>query len=143
MALVDIGGRTPGCVLNFSTSFYTNHNKYLCNFVSQITIKLLDYQSHWQRLEASDNVFALIVVAHLKTSETRHAPDQRLYWKFNLVKRLYTKGFQREDVLELFRFIDWLFALPAALEAQFQQQLIHCICIGISMFTESIGSKSG
>ena len=89
------------------------------------TIKLLDYQSNWQQLEANDNVFALIVVAHLKTSETHHAPDQRLYWKFNLVKRLYTKGYQREDVLELFRFIDWLFALPAALEAQFQQQLIH------------------
>jgi len=40
MALLDTGGRTPGCVLDFSASFHTNHNKYLCDFVSQITTKL-------------------------------------------------------------------------------------------------------
>ena len=41
MALLDTGGRTPGCVLDFSASFHTNHNKYLCDFVSQLTIKLI------------------------------------------------------------------------------------------------------
>jgi hypothetical protein len=40
MALLDTGGRTPGCVLDFSASFHINHNKYLCDFVSQLTIKL-------------------------------------------------------------------------------------------------------
>jgi len=40
MALLDTGGRTPGCVLNYSASFYINHNKYLCDFVSQITFEL-------------------------------------------------------------------------------------------------------
>jgi len=42
MALLDTGGRTPGCVLNYSPSFFFNHNKYLCDFVSQITPASVD-----------------------------------------------------------------------------------------------------
>lgn len=40
-----------------------------------------------------------------------------------LVKRLYEKGYGREDVLELFRFIDWLLSLPEELEQRFADQL--------------------
>ena len=32
--------------------------------------KLLDYESRWQELESSDNPFAIIVMAHLKTKAT-------------------------------------------------------------------------
>lgn len=51
---------------------------------------------------------------------------QRSYrktWKFLLTRRLYTQGYQRQDILELYRFIDWLLVLPDALEAQFQLEL--------------------
>ena len=40
MALLETGGRTPGCVYNISTSLYINHNKYLCDFMSQITLQI-------------------------------------------------------------------------------------------------------
>ena len=33
------------------------------------------------------------------------------------------RGYGRQDILELFRFIDWLLTLPAAWEQRFQQQL--------------------
>ena len=62
-------------------------------------------------------------MAHLKTRATRQDLEQRLQWKLQLVKRLYEKGYQREDILELFRFIDWLLTLPAAWEQRFTVQL--------------------
>ena len=85
--------------------------------------KLLDYGQHWQSLEDSRNPFALVVMAHLKTQQTRSDAQQRKLWKFNLTRRLYEGGYQRQDVLNLYRFIDWLMQLPAALEAQFRREL--------------------
>jgi len=85
-------------------------------------VKLIDYEDQWDTLDGSDNPFAVVIMAHLKT---RHQPEQRLQWKFHLVKRLYTIGYSREDILELYRFIDWLLALPDELEHDFRQQLMH------------------
>lgn len=86
-------------------------------------VKLIDYLERWPLLEQSANPFATVVMAHLKTKATRHDLQSRLAWKLALVKRLYEKGYGREDILELFRFIDWLLALPITLEQQFTQQL--------------------
>jgi len=87
------------------------------------TVKLVDYDMRWQELEASRNPFAVMVMAHLKTRATRKDPQARLHWKLNLVKGLYEKGYSREDVLELFRFIDWLLVLPHGLDQRFRYQL--------------------
>ncbi len=78
-------------------------------------VKLLDYKERWAFLEASRNPFAKVMMAHLKAQETRKEMTNRLEWKLSLVKGLYEQGFRREDILELFRFIDWLLALPDAL----------------------------
>jgi predicted transposase YdaD len=48
----------------------------------------------------------------------------RLRWKLRLVKGLYQRGFKQQDILELFRIIDWLMALPAEPEQQFKLELI-------------------
>jgi hypothetical protein len=39
--------------------------------------KLTDYQSNWAELERSRNPFAIAVMAHLKTRETRGEPENR------------------------------------------------------------------
>lgn len=88
-------------------------------------VKLLDYQGQLDTLETTSNPFAWIVLTHLKTGATRNNPEARLQWKFRLVKQLYEKGYERTDVLELFRFLDWLLALPKILEQAFQKQLIE------------------
>lgn len=54
----------------------------------------------------SDNPFAVVVMAHLKAQETSKAPEDRGEWKFYLTKRLYEKGYHRDDVIRLFHFID-------------------------------------
>jgi len=86
-------------------------------------IKLLDYEAERVALEASANPFAVMVLAHLDTLRTRRKPDERKQRKLELVKGLYRKGFQRSDILALFRFIDWLLALPPALALSFKREL--------------------
>ncbi|MDB9314844.1 transposase, partial [Spirulina sp. CS-785/01] len=33
-----------------------------------------------------------------------------------IIKNLYQRGYERQDILELFRLIDWMMTLPASLE---------------------------
>jgi hypothetical protein len=86
-------------------------------------VKLLDYRDDWDYLENSGNPFAVVVMTHLKCLETRKDPDSRLKWKLLLVKRLYQRGYQKEDILELFRFIDWIMMLPEDIEQQFSDDI--------------------
>jgi hypothetical protein len=67
-------------------------------------VKLLDYKEQWQALEESRNPFAIVVMAHLKTQETRDNGVERKAWKFSLIKRLYEKGYQKQDVLNLTQY---------------------------------------
>src|SRR5262249_36604305 len=85
--------------------------------------KLLDYASRWQALEADANPFAVVVLAHLKTLETRKAAADRQTWKVRLVKGLDERGMTPEDVSQLVRFIDWVMDLPPALEKLFREEI--------------------
>lgn len=40
-----------------------------------------------------------------------------------LTRRLHEKGYERQDILDLFRFIDWMLELPQALESEFWQTI--------------------
>jgi hypothetical protein len=86
-------------------------------------IKLLDYQNDFDKLEKNMNPFAIVVMAHLKTIETRNEPDKRFRWKLNLVRMLYQRGYSKPDVLNLFRFIDWVMALPEEMEKNLTEKI--------------------
>jgi hypothetical protein len=79
---------------------------------------LADYRERWQELDQSSNPFAVAVQAHLKARETHHDVIARYQAKLDLIKSLYRRGWQQQDILELFRFIDWVLELPAGLENQ-------------------------
>jgi hypothetical protein len=84
-------------------------------------VKLLDYEP--RSLEASRNPFAIAVMAHLKTKETQKDPQSRKEWKFQLTRRLYEQGFERQDIMELFLFVDWMMELPEGLKREFKVEL--------------------
>jgi hypothetical protein len=86
-------------------------------------IKLLDYQERWAELETNTNPFATVVMAHLKAQETKNKANERKNWKFQLVRGLYEKGYNRSQVLDLFRFIDWIIVLPEGLSNSFWNEL--------------------
>ena len=49
--------------------------------------------------------------------------NQRKTWKLLLIKTLYEKGYPREDILNLFRFIDWMMKLPDDMEKVFWEEI--------------------
>jgi hypothetical protein len=85
--------------------------------------KLLDYETQWQSLEESTNPFAVMVMAHLKTKATRGVPQERKQWKWSLVRRLFERGYSREDIVQLFRLIDRMMVLPQELQREFKEEL--------------------
>jgi vacuolar-type H+-ATPase subunit F/Vma7 len=62
-------------------------------------------------------------MAHLKAKATRRDKFSRLQWKLRLVRGLYERGYERQDILELFRFIDWVMRLPEDLEDRFDEEI--------------------
>lgn len=84
---------------------------------------LSDYRERWEELEQSVNPFAVVAQAHLKARETQNDVTARYQAKLYLVKGLYRRGWQRQEVLELFRFIDWVLTLPENLEQRLWNEL--------------------
>jgi len=62
-------------------------------------------------------------MAHLKAQQTRENRNEPLQWKLILTRRLYQQGYERQDVINLFHFIDWVMSLPAELEQEFWQEV--------------------
>lgn len=86
-------------------------------------VKLLDYEQDWAALEADPSPFALVVMAQLQSLRTRRNPEERYAAKGQLTRLLYQKGYRRQDILELYRFLDWLMTLPIELEQRFRLDL--------------------
>ena len=86
-------------------------------------VKLLDYKRQWSQLEDSQNPFAVVVMAHLKTIETVFEPEKRKQWKLALSKGLYKRGYSNRDFLALLRFIGWVLSLPDTLERSYWQEI--------------------
>lgn len=87
------------------------------------SVKILDYAEQQDVVKESANPFAVAVTAHLKTRETRHDAAGRKTWKLYLVRKLYERGYNKEDVVRLFHFIDWLMALPEYMEEEFWREI--------------------
>ena len=86
------------------------------------TVKLLDLGNDWASLEASDNPFTLVVMAHLLAQKNREGA-KRLDAKLQLIRLMYDRGYSKDQILTLFRVIDWLLRTPLELEPVFQQAL--------------------
>jgi hypothetical protein len=79
-------------------------------------VKLLDYESRWEDLVLNTNPFGMIVMAHLKTKATTSNPEQRAESKWLLVRGLYDRGLEREQIIKLFQIIDRMMTLPNPLQ---------------------------
>ncbi|MCI0698262.1 hypothetical protein L0337_40430 [candidate division KSB1 bacterium] len=75
-------------------------------------VKIIDYRERWDELEASSNPFAIVVKAYLKTLETEGNVQDRYTWKKRFLLELYQRGMQRETILAIYKFIDWIMKLP-------------------------------
>ncbi len=90
-----------------------------------LTIKLLDHLADQRALQRSPNPFAAVVLAHGQALATQNDLALRRQRKFRLVKGLYERGFDADDVRELFRIIDWIMTLPDDLESAFRDDVFR------------------
>jgi hypothetical protein len=90
------------------------HNEVLGTVmgISFATAKLSDYAQRSSELLASHNPFAWIALAHLRTQQARHDPDQLYAAKWQLTKLLYQHGWRKQRIIVLFKVINWMMALP-------------------------------
>ncbi|XGA81005.1 hypothetical protein OR573_04955 [Halomonas sp. CH40] len=84
------------------------------------TAKLIDWETHWAELNASENVFALVVIAQIQAKRVRDGATRKDV-KIALIRLLYERGYSREQIVQLFNIIDWMLQLPKALEPEFVQ----------------------
>lgn len=86
------------------------------------TAKLIDWERRWTVLEASANVFALVVMAQIQAKRIKDGASREQV-KIGLVRLLYERGYSRKQVVELFNIIDWMIQLPKGLELGFTQKV--------------------
>jgi len=95
-----------------------------CNVLFEYpVIKIIDYREHWAELENSTNPFVMIVAAFLKTLENEGNVQERYSWKKKLLLSLYERGMQREMILKIYKFIDWMMKLPKELNNALYEQV--------------------
>ena len=85
-------------------------------------IKLIDYRSRIEELEASNNPIASVILAQLKALE-KQPLENKLISKISLIRWLYQHGLKKDDILTLLIFIDWVFALPKPLELKCREAI--------------------
>jgi hypothetical protein len=99
----------------------------ICGFEIRMvfpSIKLLDYAKDWEALEENPNPFAVVVMAHLLGKKTAGKKEERKAAKLRVTKLLLQRGYSKEDILKLLRFIDWVIDLPEDLEQQFNEEVV-------------------
>ncbi len=96
-----------GCTLNFEFPI----------------VKLIEYQQRLAEIENDRNPFATVVMAHLTALNTKSDRNERKIQKLALVRRLYEQGLEKQDILNLLAFIDWMLTLPPNLEAEFKLEV--------------------
>jgi len=87
-------------------------------------IKLIDYQEKWSELEQNPSPFSIVVMAFLKTIETKGSEQQRYSWKKRFLLELYDRGLTRDIIFLLYRFIDIIMKLSEELEEALTEEII-------------------
>jgi hypothetical protein len=106
------------------------------------TVKLLDFRNRWDELERSKNPFAMVVMAHLKAHATTRDRRGRLRWKLILTKILLERGYKDRQADNLFRFMDYILALPEALEVEFDREVTRLVEEGKGMYLSRFERKA-
>jgi predicted transposase YdaD len=88
-------------------------------------VKLLDLRDRDDELAANGNPFAVVVRAYLAAQATNSSMGARRRAKLGLIRGLYERGYERAQILELFRLIDWLLALPGEQEEALWREIVR------------------
>ncbi|MGV3773702.1 MAG: cytosolic protein [Verrucomicrobiales bacterium] len=89
------------------------------------TCKLKDLTANQDALLNSPLPSSIVILADWVAQHTRNKPSERYRWKIKLVRALYEKGLQRDDVVRIFTLADWLLPLEPQDVKQFHREVIE------------------
>ncbi len=85
-------------------------------------VKLLDFRTEAE-LTDDPSPCAIATLVQLRKLQAGRDSTRRYTYKVALVRALYRRGYQRDDVLKLLRFMDYLLRLPKPLVRRFRQDV--------------------
>ena len=85
-------------------------------------IKLIDYNNQIAELEKSTNPFAIIILAQLAALKKQDI-GLKLANNLQITRKLYYLGFNKKEVLALFKFIDWIIPLTKESEMEYMKNV--------------------
>lgn len=110
-------------------------------------LKLLDFNKDKERLKKLNNPFAIIILAQLLAIETSQKKETRLMGKIDLARLLLKKGWHKNDVFSLYKFLDGILAMPDILSIKYTEEIkrLEQEELNVSYMTvaEEIGFKHG
>ena len=65
------------------------------------------------------------MLTHLAAKATRGDAEGRFVRKLALTRRLYERGLSKQQIIDLYRFIDWVLRLPEALELRYTDAIFQ------------------
>lgn len=65
---------------------------------------MIDWETHWAKLNTSENVFALVAMAQIQAKRVRDGTTRKDA-KITLIRLLYERGYRREQIAGLFNII--------------------------------------
>ena len=86
--------------------------------------KLQDYNRTPDELGADLNPMAVVVAAHFAAMATRGDVDKRFNLKWQLTRNLYERGYSKQEVLNLYRLIDWVMTMPEDMDLAFERKIV-------------------
>ncbi len=84
-------------------------------------IKLLDFDS--EEIADNNNPFAVVTRVQLAKIKSENNAEKRYSFRIDLTKELYRKDYTREQVIRLYRFIDYILTLPKPAALKFKKEL--------------------
>ena len=84
-------------------------------------IKLLDFAD--AAATENNNPFSIVTRVQLAKLKSENNSDKRYSFRMELTKELYKKQYSREDIIRLYRFIDYILKLPKPKVLQFKKEL--------------------
>lgn len=84
-------------------------------------VKLLDFDS--EETEKNGNPFAIVTRMQLAKLKSERDVERLYSFKMELTKELYLRNYSKEQVIRLYRFIDYVLKLPKLKALQFKQEL--------------------
>jgi predicted transposase/invertase (TIGR01784 family) len=88
-------------------------------------VKIIDYKDRLAELEQSTNPMALVVAAQLKSLEAKKTDTHTKYdVKLQLFKDCFKKGYSKNQIYILVKFIDWIINLPEKYQEKLNEQLL-------------------